>query len=350
MKKILDERPPPSELNKLLERARETIGIRDDQIARLKAELYEARLKALPTPEPAVKEISTEDLLYATQLERDSAISRLQTAQAESQNFRDTVQKQQIELTTASQQSKESQKLKDTVIRQQTELTTARQQSLESKKLNDEIHRLRAELDGVNEKLAYSLRNVDNYQDINNVMRKQLASYHAKEEEREQRAERLRRRLSDSDDDPIDTANKEKDAALEAKRIAEEDLRKMSTLYNDTKKAASKLENEAKSNKASSDSIRDNNRRLLADIEAYKARESSQRLEIDTLNNTIADIRHEREMLKADYDSLEEDLEDNESKLNAAREQRENLQREYTELLAASAKNQRLSEANKASF
>jgi len=91
MKKVLDERPPSRELNKLLERTRETIGIRDDQIVRLKAELYEARQKALPTPEPAVKEISkeskdTEDLLYATQLERDSAISRLQTAQAESQN------------------------------------------------------------------------------------------------------------------------------------------------------------------------------------------------------------------------------------------------------------------------
>jgi len=68
------------------------------------------------------------------------------------------------------------------------------------------------------------------------------------------------------------------------------------------------------------------------------------------LNSTITDIRRERELLRSDYDSLKEELDDNESKMNEAREQRENLQREYTELLTSSARNQRLSESNKTAF
>jgi len=53
---------------------------------------------------------------------------------------------------------------------------------------------------------------------------------------------------------------------------------------------------------------------LTSNIEAYKANEKVQRSEIDTLNSTIADIKRERELLKSDYDSLQEELKDNEGK------------------------------------
>jgi len=99
-------------------------------------------------------------------------------------------------------------------------------------------------------------------------------------------------------------AYKEKEAAVEAKKVAEENLHKISTLYKDAKKSANNWEDEVKSQAAALESSREGNRKILSDIEMYKTREAAQRSEIDTLNSTIADIRRDRELLRSDYDSL----------------------------------------------
>jgi len=159
-------------------------------------------------------------------------------------------------------------------------------------------------------------------------------------------AECRRRRPSDSDDDPIDTAYKENEAAVEAKKVAEENLRKVSAQYKKERKLADHWENQAKLHLDSIASIYERNNILNSDIEACQAKENTQRSKIDTFTNTITEIRRERELLGSDYDSLQEELEDNEPKMNAARDQRENLQREYTNLLKTSINNQRLSDSN----
>jgi len=70
------------------------------------------------------------------------------------------------------------------------------------------------------------------------MMKRQLADYSKKEEVKELIAERRQRRPSDSDDDLVDTAYKEKEAAVEARKVVEENLRKVSALYKDAKKSA----------------------------------------------------------------------------------------------------------------
>jgi len=79
-------------------------------------------------------------------------------------------------------------------------------------------------------------------------------------------AERRRRRPSDSDDDPVDTAYKEKVAAVEARIVAEENLRKVSALYKDAKKSANHWEIEAKCHMTSIEDIRESNRRLTSNM------------------------------------------------------------------------------------
>jgi len=195
-------------------------------------------------------------------LDRDSITSRLKTAQLEYHNLRGTLRNQQIVLSSATQQS---QKIKDDMLRLQSELYTANKRTVVVESINRQS------------------------QDVIDVMKRQLDRYAAKEEEIEESTERRRRMPSDLDDDPFETALKEKEAAVEANKVAEENLRKVSTLYKDAKKSATQWENEFKSQAAALESSREGNRKIL--------KETAQRSDIDTLNSTIADIRHERELL-----------------------------------------------------